>query len=329
MYTRAPFFPLSAWARKALEGVHAALEEALPQGLQPFFDALGYELPIAERYPLRPYLLLLVARCSGKSETRAHRLAASVHMIHAASLLHDRLNRISRTSLRKTVPLRDLHQQEALDILLGDFFFSKASTIIVEDGNTRIIKDMIQTSLATAEAQATIVSLDQQDEAPPIFSCFQALADKLSLLLSLSLRVGAIVGDLPLDEETALSDYGVFLGKALRIVQDLQYWREIPEEEHAFSLDVKYSFPLLLLWEKEGRNVWEAMVKQLQTGSRADLRLVQTRIQQGGYMDASLQRATDFAEKASDRLQQTTGPNGLKELLDIARILGSGLHSTF
>jgi len=320
VYTRAPFFPLSSWARKALDGVHAALEEALPQGLQSFFDVLGYELPVEERYPLRPYLLLLIARRSGNSEPRALQLAASVHMIHAASLLHDRLNRISRTTLRKTSTLRELHQQEALDILLGDFFFSKASTIIVEDGNTRIIEDMIQTSLATAEAQATIVSLDQQTEVPQVSRCFEALSDKLSLLLSLALRVGAILGDLSRDEETALSDYGMFLGKALRIVQDLEYWRDPPEEEHAFSLDVKYSFPLLLLWEKEGRPAWEAVVKQLQAGSRDDLRLVQARIQQEGYMDTSLKRAAGFAEIAGDSLKQTTGPDSVKELLEIARV---------
>ena len=121
--------PVPSWAQKDLEYVHSHVREVLPDTLQSFWDTDGFGLTGFDRQPLRPYLVLLVARHYGCTGSRPLHLAASVHMTHIASLLHDRLGYARQASGAGDDVDQEHHQREALDILLGDFLFSKASRI--------------------------------------------------------------------------------------------------------------------------------------------------------------------------------------------------------
>jgi geranylgeranyl pyrophosphate synthase len=323
------FFPLPPWAGQALASVWRFLWEELSEDLRSLKNVEDYTIPFQESHPLRPYLLLLVARQYGCPGPRATRVAASIQMIHIASLLHERLGDFSVPLHQGTDPKKVHHHQESMDILLGDFFFSKASCILIEDGERRIVEDMIQTSLASAEAQARVVILDENPSASRPSRCFEAVADKLSLLISLALRVGAILGEAPEEERKSLSDYGLFLGRALRIVKDLEFWSNPPESVDRFPKEVKYSHPLLLLWEREGREVWQQAARQLGEPAKEARETVRSRLLKEGFLEASLQKARAFSEEAARRLDGRPGLEGLDELRKIARVhlfqgLGAG-----
>ena len=319
MHEPKPFSPLPPWAQQGLDSVQEILRGELPEGLQHLLTAEDYGLPVLQPFPLRPYLLLLVARHYGCSGPRAVRLAASIHMIHLASLLHERLGNISTPCPEEADPVKAHHHQESMDILLGDFFFSKASCIIIEDGDTRIIEDMIQTSLSSAEAQARIVGLDDDPGSREPSHCFDTVADKQSLFIALALRVGAVLGDADPGEITSLSGHGRFLGKTLRIVRDIDFWENPPESVFRLPREAKYSHPLLLLWEGQGLEDWKGIVSRLQEPEREHLMEIRSRIRGQGYIQGSYEKAREYAESAVLELDRHPGLRGFEELKSFAR----------
>lgn len=332
MHQGTPSFPLPSWAREALESVQEILREELPEALQSMLTGGDREYNVQQPFPLRPYLLLLVARHFGCFEPRALRLAASVHMIHIASLLHERLGAFSASSHEGVDIEKVYHQQESMDILLGDFFFSKASCILIEDGDQRIIEDMIKTSLASAEAQARIASLDDNPASGDPSRCFETVAEKQSLLIALALRVGAILAGASREEEEILSEYGRYLGKAFRVVQDVAFWQSLSESVLRLPREVKYSHPMLLLWEGEGGDAWQQACRRLRESERDVREEIRSRIQGKGYTGNSLGIAREFSERAVQELDRAPGLSGFDELKDIARVhlfhdLGSGEES--
>jgi geranylgeranyl pyrophosphate synthase len=290
--------PVPSWAQEELESVHSHVRETLPETLQSFWDSSGFGLQGFDRQPLRPYLILLAARHYGCTGLRPLRLAASIHMIHIASLLHDRLGHARQVSGTGEDIDPERHQREALDILLGDYCFSKASRFIIEDGETRIIQEHIQTSLESAETQASVVNLDKKlDEVEPA-ECFRLVADKVSLLLALSLRVGAILGKAQREEEEALAAFGSSLGRMVRVLEDLATLEGHSRGSSPLPAAVRFSHPLILLWEGEGRDAWKEAVKPLEAPDQRDWEALWTRLDKQGYLAASRREAFRFAEQA-------------------------------
>jgi len=294
--------PIPSWAEEELKSVHGQVREALPEALQSLWDTEGFGLAGFDRAPLRPYLVLLAARHYGCTGPRPLRLATSIHMIHMASLLHDRLGWARKAPGAVADAGQELHQREALDILVGDFFFSRASGFIVDDGDPRIIQEHIRTSLESAETQASLVGLDREIDKTGPAECFEVVADKVSLLLALSLRVGAILGNARREEEEALSGYGFLLGRVVRILEDLATWERLLPASPYLAPDTRFSHPLILLWEKEGRKAWEAAARRLQASDERDLRALQALLGDRGYLAASRGAALGLAEKALGRL---------------------------
>jgi geranylgeranyl pyrophosphate synthase len=208
------------------------------------------------------------------------------------------------------------HQREALDILLGDFFFSKASNLIVEDGETRIIQEHIRTSLESAENQARIVRLDPDREEIEPARCFESVADKVSLLLALSLRVGAILGKAPRQEEEALSAHGFLMGRVVRILEDLAAWEHFSLGTLSPVPETRFSHPLILVWEKDGSRAWKEAVGRLEASDRGEWRALRAMLDDQGYLAASHRTAFGFAEQALQKLE------GLAETEEVRLLKG-------
>jgi len=311
--------PVPPWAQTGLEQVHSYVRESLPETLQSFWDSNGFGLAGFDRQPLRPYLVLLVARHYGCTGDRPLRLAASIHMIHMASLLHDRLGHARKAAEVGEDADPAHHQREALDILLGDFFFSKASHFIVEDGETRIIEEHIQTSLESAEAQARLVSLEKELHKVEPARCFEVVADKVSLLLTLSLRLGAILGKGKKEEEESLAGCGFLLGRMVRILEDLSVWERISQESSPLPPDARFSHPLILLWEKEGKAAWDEVTRRLHASGEPERTDLRAMLDERGHLAASRSTAFAFAEKALGRLAGLADTEELRLLESVVR----------
>ncbi len=298
--------PTIPWADESVERIREIVRGLLPERLRGLWDAGAFDPPPREDPYLRPLLLFASARHYGRAGSRAERLAAGVHMIHLASLCHDRLGRgapVPDVEGMPEDPETAVHQREALDILLGDLFFSKACNILVEDGDLGIIRDNIETSRASAEAQAVLVAGGRDPHGVPPEKGFEASADKVSLLLSMCLRMGAVLGEAPSAEIEALSRYGALLGRAIRIRRDVAFWDAVagqsPEE---VPLEARFAHPLVLLAEREGVGRWRRLVGGISPTEEGSPRELAARLRGGGYLEGSRRVGAGLAERAAAAL---------------------------
>jgi geranylgeranyl pyrophosphate synthase len=314
-----PFSPLQEWARNDLERVRDTVTGTFPAPIRSLLDDRALRFPDGERDPLRPYVLLATARFFGCTGDRAIRMAAALQMIYLASLLHDRLGAFPVPPVSGEGGEEDRHPQEAMDILLGDFLFSRASCLIIEEGDERIVRDMIRTSIASAEVQATLVTLDRDPASFLPSRCFDVVSEKLSLLVSLGLRVGALLGGASDTEREALSDFGSLLGRSLRIVQDLESWTGTADVRPACRGEARFHHPLLLLWERRGRTAWEEAVRELGEGANPVPESLHSRARAAGDLRTSAGRARRYGQEAVSRLEQAEALRAAGDLKALAQ----------
>lgn len=308
----------------AVERSAALVGRLLPAEVKTYLEGSAYTMPEVRSFPVRAWLLLLSARRYGASGDRAIQMAAAVEMVHYASLLHERVGRRSQSGGGADVAeSASRHQRESMDVLLGDFFFARAASLIIADGNQQIIQDMLETSLRSAELQAQLLSLelDVGPEAKRCGAdeCFSIVAGKVSLLVSLSARVGARLGCAQEAEVRALSSYGEALGRVIRIAEDVRSWRGILEETSGglelIEPDVTHPW-LLAREERPGeRALFSGLAGPLRDEA---LRRLAVFLAREGYLERSSDIASDYAAEACRFLERLSFSEEIESLRDIA-----------
>lgn len=321
-------FDLPPWATEELTAVKKLLAQELPAGLGPFLDETAHGLPGGGLFLLRPMLVLAVSRHYGFADGRKILLAGSVHMIHLASVLHDRLGGPALAGLGGAGAAEtpeDLHRREATDILLGDFLFAKASRIVVEDADVAIIKDMIRTSARSAEARARVLSMSEDEGNWGPRTCFEACSEKVTLLLSLCARIGAVLGNAPSAEKDCVSEYAQSLGRALRIFEDVRFWQGESPGAGLPAYERALTHPMLLYWEREGLGAWREARRIFRSfGDREGYAWVRERLRAGGYLDASAEEGRRWEADAVRMLAGLSATPERDLLARFARVFPDG-----
>src|SRR3954453_5802712 len=100
---------------------------------------------------MRPMLTLASAQLLDYSGTRHHRLAAAVEFIHTATLLHDDV--VDGSGLRRGKRTANIIWGNPASVLVGDFLFSRAFELMVEDGSLKVLRILSSASAVIAEGE--------------------------------------------------------------------------------------------------------------------------------------------------------------------------------
>ena len=221
---------LPAALSRVADVVEAALEALLP-------PSEGAEARLAEamRYAtlgggkrLRAFLVMESAALFAVSETCAARVAASIEMLHAYSLVHDDLPAMDDDDLRRGKPSTHKAFDEATAILAGDALQARAFEVLAEpdthsDPQARCELVAALGAAAGARGMAGGQMIDMLAEGQtldgPAVTRLQAL--KTGRLIQFSAEAGAILGRAPLSQRHLLAAYGRDLGAAFQIADDL------------------------------------------------------------------------------------------------------------
>ena len=186
---------------------------------------------------LRGFLVMEGASLFAVSETCAARVAASVEMLHAYSLVHDDLPAMDNDDLRRGKPSTHKAFDEATAILAGDALQARAFEVLAEpdthsDPQARSELMAALAAAAGARGMAGGQMIDMLAEgrsldAPEIIR-LQAL--KTGRLIQYSVEAGAILGRAPAHQRHLLAAYGRDLGAAFQIADDLLDAEGSPEE---------------------------------------------------------------------------------------------------
>ena len=167
---------------------------------------------------LRPMLLLLAARALGHAGADAHQLAAVVEFIHTATLLHDDV--VDESDLRRGRKTANALFGNAASVLVGDFLYSRSFQLMVELERVEVMRILADTTNAIAEGEVLqLLHIRNPDTDEPAY--LKVIERKTAVLFAAATRLGALLAGADAQTQQALYDYGMALGYAFQIADDV------------------------------------------------------------------------------------------------------------
>ena len=165
---------------------------------------------------LRPMVTLAAAHAAGGATPATHVLAAAVEFIHTATLLHDDV--VDESDLRRGKPAAKAIWGNSASILVGDFLFARAFTLMVRTGSLDILEILSRASTVIAEGEVRqLAAIGKYDL--PTEEYLAIVEAKTAALFEASARAGALSSGNDKHAE-ALAHYGKNLGLAFQIIDD-------------------------------------------------------------------------------------------------------------
>ena len=167
---------------------------------------------------LRPLLTLASARMCGYAGRRHIALAASVEFIHTATLLHDDV--VDESDLRRGLASANAVWGNKASVLVGDFLLSRSFELMVEDGSLSVLSILSRASSLIAEGEVLQLTT-QNDTETGETQYLEVIKAKTAQLFAAACRIGAIIAARPKVEEDALETFGMNLGIAFQLTDDV------------------------------------------------------------------------------------------------------------
>jgi octaprenyl-diphosphate synthase len=246
-------------------------------------------------------LTLAAARLCGYTGERHISLAACVEFIHTATLLHDDV--VDESDLRRGLDTANAVWGNKPSVLVGDFLFSRAFQIMVEDGSLEVLKILSNASAVIAEGEVRQL-ITSNNMATTEEDYLEVIRSKTAALFAAACRIGAVVADRPASEAEALARYGRSVGIAFQLVDDvLDYQARQAELGKTVGDDFregKVTLPVVLAFQcgdEEEKAFWRRCLEDLQQ-SDEDLPRAIALMEHYGTLGESLERARRYASEA-------------------------------
>ena len=177
---------------------------------------------------LRPLLVLLSARALGYKGDQEHlELATIIEFVHTATLLHDDV--IDGSKLRRNRKTANAVWGNAASVLSGDFLYSRAFQILASRNNKAVMQTLADTTNAIAEGEI-LQLMNCHDADITEARYFDVITAKTAKLFAASGQIGALICDSTVEQQQAMYDYGLHIGFAFQIIDDLLDYIADPEQ---------------------------------------------------------------------------------------------------
>jgi octaprenyl-diphosphate synthase len=271
---------------------------------------------------LRPLLVLLSAGAFSYHGRDHYQLAAVVEFVHTATLLHDDV--VDTSALRRGKPTANALFGNAASVLVGDFVYSRAFQMMVEVDNMRVMKVLAEATNMIAEGEV-LQLMNCQNPDIDERSYLQVIRYKTAKLFEAATRLGAILGGATSDQEAAMATYGMHLGTAFQLIDDvLDYSGDHMTMGKNVGDDLsegKATLPLIFAI-KQGSNDEAALIrKAIKEGGLDELGEVLSAISRTGALDYTRRQAETevlSAKQALSGLSDTQYREYLMKLADFA-----------
>ena len=286
----------------------------------PLIPELAGHIIAAGGKRLRPLITLACARMCGYAGTRHVKLAACVEFIHTATLLHDDV--VDESDLRRGNATANAVWGNQASVLVGDFLFSRAFQLMVEDGSLKVL-DILSTASAVIAEGEVLQLLTTNDTATTEDAYLEVVSAKTAALFEAAALIGAVVADRPRAEEDALESFGRNLGIAFQLIDDV-----LDYSAHQATLgktvgddfrEGKITLPIVLAFRRGNEQEREFWKRTLEAGEQTDADTPQAI----AYLNAhkaladTIERARHYGAMARDALGIFTDSEIKKTLIDV------------
>lgn len=254
---------------------------------------------------IRPAVLLMAARMAGYTGERAVLYASVIEFIHTATLVHDDI--IDESALRRGREAVHTRWGNHVTVLFGDFLYLKSMSLALTQDALEIIRLLCDVTLRIVEGEIYqltkngVVDLTEQEH-------FDIVHRKTALLFAGSARIGGMLGPITREQQDALWDYGLNIGMAFQIVDDLL---DFTGAEEVLGKPVggdlregKMTLPVIHLFSRGDARA-QALLRRVVTEravSLDDWREIRSLLAQARSLDYARRMAADYVERAKKAL---------------------------
>ncbi|WP_404421822.1 polyprenyl synthetase family protein [Thalassospira australica] len=255
---------------------------------------------------MRPMLTLASAQlCGYQGGTSAVDLAACVEFIHTATLLHDDV--VDESLLRRGQASANALFGNEASVLVGDFLFARAFVVMVRNGSLKVLDILAKASAVIAEGEVLQLST-ANDMATSEEAYLEVITAKTAALFGAASQIGAVIANRSAEDEEALRLYGIYLGTAFQLIDDV-----LDYSAHQATLgktvgddfrDGKVTLPVIISYAKGDdaeKAFWRRCMED-QDFQDGDLDRAQELIRKYDALGASMDRAREFGQLAIDTL---------------------------
>lgn len=237
---------------------------------------------------LRPQLTVMAARAAGYQGEHHLQLAAVIEFIHTATLLHDDV--VDSSDLRRGEKTANALFGNEAAVLVGDFLYSRAFEMMVDVDSMRVMDILSKTTNVIAEGEVMqLLNIHDADTTEARY--LDVIHSKTAKLFEAATQLGAVLAGLPPEQEQALAAYGMHLGTAFQLIDDvLDYSASAEDMGKNVGDDLAEGKPTLPLIHvmREGSAEQAAVVRsaiESESGGLEHLDAVLAAIEQTGALD--------------------------------------------
>jgi len=268
---------------------------------------------------IRPTIILLISEMFAADPVKATILAASIELLHTATLVHDDL--IDGALLRRGVPTLNSQWSPAATVLTGDFMFSCAAHLVAQTNSNEIVSLFSKTLITIVDGEikqlfSSKCNLTMEDY-------YQRIYSKTASLFETSSTTAALLTGVPKKEKDLLRQFGYNLGMAFQIVDDvLDYVGSEASIGKPVGGDLKQGLitaPILFYLEIHPDDPdFEGFVEGKCAKDETKVARIVDKIAQSEAIQLSLDKANLFADAAKENIASFPSGPEKSALLEIA-----------
>jgi len=307
--------------REHFAKINEELDKALSSHVA-LIEDIGNHILLGHGKRLRPLFFVLFCRLFHYQGEDMYRLSTIFEYIHTASLLHDDV--LDNGEIRRKKPSANYVWGNHAAVLEGDFLYSKSFSIAVGSYNPSFLKRLTDTTTQMAEGQV-LELIHTNDWHISKKKYMEIITAKTALLISAACSCGAIISGGDPESETRLVQFGLHMGIAFQLMDDLldyvssqeRFGKPVGKDlrEGKITLPLIYTLPRL---ETSERERLEGLFKS-HKATDEDYRNLIELVRSSGAVDQIRHEARSYVEKAAGYLDPFPDSSAKKNLLELNR----------
>lgn len=304
--SESPLDQLQSLLSEDMDAVNAMIVARMDSPVPMIPQLAGY-LIAAGGKRIRPLMTLAATALYNGDMVRAHRLATSVEFIHTATLLHDDV--VDDSDERRGQKSANVIFGNEASVLVGDFLFSRAFQLMVEDGNLHVLKTLSDASAIIAQGEVLQLAT-QGNLSTTMDDYLEVIKGKTAALFAAACEVGPLVAGKDINAARIMAEYGMNLGIAFQIADDiLDYSANQAKLGKAIGDDFregKMTAPVIIALaaaNDEEHTFWTRTMGE-RNQNDSDLVRAHTILKKHDAIEKALAMARDYAQKAREALAE-------------------------
>ena len=304
-----------------MQQVNALITEQLNSDVA-LINQLGFYIINSGGKRIRPLITVLAAKALNVHDTKITKLAAIIEFIHTATLLHDDV--VDESDLRRGKKTANALFGNAASVLVGDFLHTRSFQMMTELQNLKVLNVLSSATNVIAEGEV-LQLMNCNDPDTTEKSYMDVIYFKTAKLFEATSQLVAVLGEQSQEIETALLNYGKYLGTAFQLTDDVMDYSSNAQEMGKNTGDDlaegKPTLPLLYAMqhgnEKQIALIREAIEK---TNGMEHFDEIMQALHETKALEYTKQRAIEEADKAIDALAVIPESEYKQALISLAHL---------